>query len=85
LSWPRTQSPVLGELLPSIATPTLIVAGRADDLVPWSNNQYLADRLPNCEAHQLDARHFAWEQASDEYGRLVAEWVGGGYRRVAPV
>ena len=79
------QSPVLGELLPSIATPTLIVAGRDDDLVPWSNNQYLADRLPNCEAHQLDAGHFAWEQASDEYGRLVAEWVGGGYRRVVPV
>lgn len=45
----------------------------------------LGEPLPNCEAHQLDAGHFAWEQASDEYGRLVAEWVGDGYRRVVPV
>jgi pimeloyl-ACP methyl ester carboxylesterase len=62
--------------------PTQIVAGRDDDLVPWSNNQYLDDLLPNSEIHPLDAGHFAWEQAADEYGRLVADWVSGGYRRV---
>src|SRR6267154_897261 len=33
------QNPVLGGLLPSIATPTQIVAGRDDDLVPLSNNE----------------------------------------------
>jgi pimeloyl-ACP methyl ester carboxylesterase len=49
--------------------------------VPWSNNQYLADLLPNSEIHSLDAGHFAWEQAAEEYGRLVADWVGGGYQR----
>src|SRR5262249_39800645 len=37
------QNPVLGELLASITTATQIMAGRDDDLVPWSNNQYLAD------------------------------------------
>src|SRR6266540_1533426 len=58
-------------------------AGRDDDLVPWSNNQYLDDLLPNSEIHPLDAGHFAWEQAADEYGRLVVDWVSGGYRRVA--
>jgi hypothetical protein len=51
--------------------------------VPWSNNQYLDDVLPNSEIHPLDAGHFAWEQAAEEYGRLVVDWVGGGYRRVA--
>jgi len=51
--------------------------------VPWSNNQYLADLLPHSEIHPLDAGHFAWEQAAEEYGRLVADWVSGGYRRVA--
>ncbi len=76
------QNPVLGDLLPAISTPTQIVAGRDDDLVPWSNNEYLHDLLPNSEIHPLDAGHFAWEQAAKEYGRLVAEWVGGGYRRV---
>ena len=76
-------NPVLAELLPTIATPTQILAGKTDDLVPWSNNQYLADLLPNSEIHSLDAGHFAWEQAAEEYGRLVADWVSGGYQRAA--
>jgi pimeloyl-ACP methyl ester carboxylesterase len=37
---------VLRGLLPAITTPTQIVAGRNDDLVPWSNNQYLDELLP---------------------------------------
>jgi pimeloyl-ACP methyl ester carboxylesterase len=76
------QNPVLGGLLPSITTPAQIIAGRDDDLVPWSNNEYLADLLPNSEIHPLDAGHFAWEQASDDYGRLIVEWVTGGFQRV---
>ena len=67
-------------MTPTIRTPTQIVAGRRDDLVPWSNNEYLDELLPNSEIHPIDAGHFAWEQASDEYGRLVADWVSGGYR-----
>jgi pimeloyl-ACP methyl ester carboxylesterase len=76
------QNPVLRDLLPSIVTPTQIVAGRDDDIVPWSNNEYLDDLLPNSEIHPLDAGHYAWEQAAEEYGRVVADWVDGGYRRV---
>jgi pimeloyl-ACP methyl ester carboxylesterase len=76
------QNPVLRDLLPTITTPTQIVAGRDDDLVPWSNNQYLDDLIPHSRIHPLDAGHFAWEQAADEYGRLVVDWVSGGYRRV---
>ena len=60
---------MLPDLLPTITTPTQIVAGRDDEIVPWSNNQYLQDVLPNSEIHPLDAGHFAWEQAADEYGR----------------
>jgi pimeloyl-ACP methyl ester carboxylesterase len=77
------QNPVLGDLLPKITTPTQIVAGRDDDLVPWSNNQYLHDLLPNSEIHSLDAGHFAWEQAPREYGHLIVNWVSGGYLRAA--
>jgi pimeloyl-ACP methyl ester carboxylesterase len=76
------QNKVLADLLPTISTPTQIIAGDADELVPWSNNQYLDDRLPNSEAHKIDAGHYAWEQAPETYGRLVVDWVGGGYRRV---
>ena len=52
-------------------------------IVPWSNNQYLDDLLPNSEIHPLDAGHFAWEQAPDDDGRLIAEWIGGGDLRLA--
>ena len=44
------QNPVLRDLLPSITTPAQVVAGRDDDLVPWSNNQYLDDLLPHSES-----------------------------------
>jgi pimeloyl-ACP methyl ester carboxylesterase len=77
------QNPVLRDLLPTITTPTQVVSGRNDDIVPWSNNEYLHELLPHSEIHALDAGHFAWEQASEEYGRLVVDWVSGGYRRVA--
>ena len=76
------QNPVLRDLLPTVSTPTQIVAGRDDDLVPWSNNEYLNELLPNSEIHGLDAGHFAWEQAAEEYGRLIVDWVSGGYLRV---
>ena len=77
------QNPILRDLLPSITSPTQIVAGRHDELVPWSNSEYLNEVLPNSVIHPLDAGHFAWEQAADDYGRLVANWVSGGFRRVA--
>jgi pimeloyl-ACP methyl ester carboxylesterase len=77
------QNPALRDLLPAITTPTQIVAGRDDDLVAWSNNQYLDDLLPHSEIHPLDAGHFAWEQAAREYGSLVVDRVSGGYQRFA--
>jgi len=51
-------------------------------LVPWSNNKYLADLLPTSELRPLDASHFAWEESSDEYARLVVECVTGGVERL---
>ncbi len=75
------QNKLVQEFLPSIQTPTLILAGEHDDLVPWSNNQFLADTMPNSVAHRLNAGHFAWEEAAGEYGRLVSEWIAGGYKK----
>jgi pimeloyl-ACP methyl ester carboxylesterase len=77
------QNQVVQVFLSSIQIPTLILAGDRDDLVPWSNNQYLADTMPNSVARRLDAGHFAWEEAAGEYGRLVSEWIAGGYRKYA--
>ena len=68
----QVQNQVLQGLLPSIRTPSQVVAGNHDDIVPWSNNQYLADVLPNCgEAHALDAGHYAWEQAAGSMAALL--------------
>jgi pimeloyl-ACP methyl ester carboxylesterase len=75
------QNKLVQDFLPSIQIPTLILAGEHDDLVPWSNNQFLADTMPNSVAHRLDAGHFAWEEAAGEYGRLVSEWISGGYKK----
>jgi pimeloyl-ACP methyl ester carboxylesterase len=77
------QNAVLAELIPGVTTPAQVVAGNKDDLVPWSNNEYLADLLPNSEIHPLDAGHFAWEEAADEYASLIVDWVTGGSDRAA--
>jgi pimeloyl-ACP methyl ester carboxylesterase len=77
------QNAVLAELIPGISTPAQVVAGNQDDLVPWSNNEYLADLLPNSVVHPLDAGHFAWEEAADEYASLIVDWVTGGSDRAA--
>jgi pimeloyl-ACP methyl ester carboxylesterase len=77
------QNPILCDLLPSIMTPTQIVAGRNDELVPWSNNQFLAEVLPRSEIHALDAGHYAWEEASEDYGRLLVDWISSGYQTPA--
>ncbi|MCW2970259.1 MAG: hypothetical protein JWO23_1386 [Solirubrobacterales bacterium] len=77
------QNAALAELIPGITTPAQVVAGNKDDLVPWSNNEYLADLLPNCDVHPLDAGHFAWEEAADEYASLIVDWVTGGSDRAA--
>jgi pimeloyl-ACP methyl ester carboxylesterase len=77
------QNAVLAELIPGITMPAQVVAGNKDDLVPWSNNEYLADLLPNSEIHPLDAGHFAWEEAADEYASLIVDWVTGGSDRAA--
>ena len=77
------QSPILRDLLPSIQTPTQIVAGEHDELVPWSNSEYLHELLPHSEIHPLDAGHFSWEEKAEDYGSCIVDWVSGGYKRVA--
>ncbi|WP_199321832.1 peptide-methionine (S)-S-oxide reductase MsrA [Leptolyngbya sp. FACHB-321] len=74
-----TDLPVLGERLPSIRTPVLIIAGRRDPLVPLVNAEFLQEKLPASKLAVLDAGHYTWEEASDEYAAIVTGWWGGGY------
>jgi len=75
--------PILRELLGEIQTPVQIIAGRRDALVPPVNAEFLHQRLPHSKLDMLDAGHFVWEDAADEYGAIVSAWVMGGYQNRA--
>jgi pimeloyl-ACP methyl ester carboxylesterase len=71
--------PVLRELLPQIETPVQIIAGAHDPAVPPVNAEYLRDRLRHSKLDLVDAGHFTWEDAADDYANIVTTWWGGGY------
>jgi pimeloyl-ACP methyl ester carboxylesterase len=70
----------LREVLPRIETPVQIIAGQRDAVVPTVNAEYLDERLPHSELHLVDAGHFVWEDAADEYAALVIAWWAGGFK-----
>jgi pimeloyl-ACP methyl ester carboxylesterase len=74
-----TELPILGDLLPQIQTPVQIIAGARDTAVPPVNAEFLDQRLPNSKLNIVDAGHFTWEDAADEYAALVTSWWSGGY------
>jgi pimeloyl-ACP methyl ester carboxylesterase len=77
-----TDLPLLADLLAQIQTPILILASDHDPLVPVSNAEFLATRLPRSEFTPLDAGHYAWEDKADAYGDAALEWLDGGFERV---
>jgi pimeloyl-ACP methyl ester carboxylesterase len=77
-----TELPVLRDLLPEIRTPVQIIAGRRDPAVPPVNAEFLHERLPNSKLDMVDAGHFTWEDAADEFAALVTDWWGSGYTDV---
>lgn len=76
----RRELPRLEKLLPTIATPTLVVSGRDDPFVPPSNGQFLADRMPHCRAEVVEAGHFVWEDTAETYAKLISAWISDRYR-----
>ena len=71
--------PILRDLLPTIETPVQIINGKRDRVVPPVNAEFLHDRLPNSKLDLIDAGHFIWEDAADQYATLVTSWWAGGY------
>jgi pimeloyl-ACP methyl ester carboxylesterase len=66
-------------LLPEIKTPVQIIGGGRDLVVPPANAEFLHERLPNSKLNFVDAGHFTWEDAADEYAALATSWWEGGY------
>jgi pimeloyl-ACP methyl ester carboxylesterase len=71
--------PALAAVLPILQTPVQIIAGKDDAAAPPGNAEFLAQRLPYSKLDILDAGHFTWEDAADEYAALVRRWWDGGY------
>jgi len=78
-AYPRVL-PRLKALLPSIATPVLVLAGRNDPIVPPPNGELLARHLPHCRHELLEGGHLVWEDAAAAYAARLADRLRGGYR-----
>ncbi|HTE67335.1 MAG TPA: alpha/beta hydrolase [Actinomycetes bacterium] len=76
--------PVLAGLLAELQTPVQIIAGAHDPVVPPGNAEFLHARLPHSKLDILDAGHFTWEDAADQYAALVTSWWAGGYATTGP-
>jgi pimeloyl-ACP methyl ester carboxylesterase len=70
--------PALRDLLPQIQTPVQIIASGQDTAVPPVNAEFLHQRLPHSKLDIIDAGHFTWEDAADEYAALVTSWWSDG-------
>ena len=69
------QLPVLAELLPRITTPVTIINGRDDRVVPVANAEFLDQRLPNSRVEIINAGHFLWEEAPQQYASIVIKAI----------
>ena len=67
--------PELAELLPQIAAPVRVIAGRHDRVVPLANAKFLDDRLPTSHLLIIDAGHFVWEEAPTEYASIILDSI----------
>ncbi len=69
--------------LPRVTTPTLLVWGREDKLVPVSAGRRLAREIPHARLEVLAAGHAPAEEAPEEFARVLTGFVDGA-RRAEP-
>jgi len=61
----------------TIQSPTLIVTGDADILIPPENSRNLAARIPNARLHIIEgAGHAVFLEQADAFNRAVLEFLG---------
>jgi len=69
-----TELAVLRDVLSRVEAPVQIIAGSRDSAVPPVNAEFLDARLPRSRLDIIDAGHFVWEDAADQYAALVTSW-----------
>ena len=77
IAWkPYMYSPTLPHLLGAVATPTLVVWGARDQIVPRECGERYAKSLANARLELVDAAgHFVDMEKPDELARLVARFA----------
>ncbi|MDA0566819.1 alpha/beta hydrolase [Streptomonospora sp. S1-112] len=61
--------------LPRVAAPTLVIATAQDDLVAPSHSDVLAEAIPGARRVDLASGHLIWEDAPEEWARLVEDFL----------
>ncbi|HXZ47470.1 MAG TPA: alpha/beta hydrolase [Usitatibacter sp.] len=64
------------EALARLAVPTLVVAGRRDQMTPWKAGQAVADRIPGARLVTLDAGHSMMTEAPRELTAALRDLLG---------
>ena len=77
IAWkPYMYNPTLPHLLGGVATPTLVVWGRDDRIVPLECGERFAKALPHARLEIVErAGHFVDMERPDELARLVGAFV----------
>ena len=63
------------ELLPKIATPTLVIAGAHDRSTPLSAAEAIVERIPGARLHVLEAAHISNVEQSAAFTREVENFL----------
>ena len=64
--------------LPSVTAPTLVMAGTADEMVLYSNNEVIATLIPGATMHTLpDVGHLFWWERPDETAAAIKSHLLG--------
>jgi pimeloyl-ACP methyl ester carboxylesterase len=64
------------EWLPQIQTPTLVVAGDSDMIVPSAQARLIAEKVRNSTLHMIQGvGHLPMNERPDEYHKIVTDWL----------
>jgi len=66
----------IGDLLPRISAPTLVITGDRDPIVPPEQSRLIADRVPNAELAIIrGAGHMPFMERADDYQHALGDWL----------
>ena len=64
--------------LPSVAVPTLVIAGTADPATPPEHGELIASLVPGARFELVDAAHLACWEAAGAVNALLQDHLTGG-------